>query len=205
MPTSGVEAVIDRVMQVEADEIRRTISEAVDAALKLIDDYELKARSRYEEVMLEGKKEAENERRKMLGSAELEARNLLLQAFEAFFDSAVEGALQEVASLPRDSRYVKAMVRLLQEAISELEEGRYVVQCSARDKEAVSKAMASLKDGNMGYELTMASKYTKSAGGIIVRSEDGMVEYDNTFESRLERLKPAIRRRVFEKYFKEGR
>jgi V/A-type H+-transporting ATPase subunit E len=36
----------------------------------------------------------------------------------------------------------------------------------------------------------------ETIGGIVLSNADGTVKFDNTFESRLERMRPALRKEV---------
>jgi V/A-type H+-transporting ATPase subunit E len=205
MPTNEVETTIGKVLEQESQALTALLDEALKSALKAIDEYELNADNAFDAIMLEGKKEAENVKRKMLGSAELQARNLQLSAYEEFFGGVIKDALEAISSLPRDSRYEKAMVALLRDAIAELDEGKYSVSCVAKDAKAVSDALEEVKEEFPRHELVLSRKHLDGAGGFVLKSKDGTIELDDTFEARLERMKPNIRKRVYERYFKEVR
>jgi vacuolar-type H+-ATPase subunit E/Vma4 len=205
LPSKEVESTVGKVLDEESVSLKAILDEALASSLKLLDDYEEKASEKYEESMLEGRKEAENVRRKILGSAELQARNAQLSAFETFFEGIVVDALNGVRSAPRDGRYERAMVRLMNESLRELEPREYVVSCPESDTLALSAALRETAKDFRGFTLTISKKHFDGAGGFIIVSKDGNVEYNSTFEARLERMKPSIRKRVYERFFKEPR
>ena len=49
-----------------------------------------------------------------------------------------------------------------------------------------------------GAELS--SEMIECLGGIIVKSKDGTMTFDNTIDARIERLKPLIRKEIASKF-----
>jgi len=205
LPSNAIEATVGKVLNEESATIKALLDEALASSLKLVEDYEQKASERYKESMLEGRKQAENVKRKILGSAELQARNAQLSAFESFFEGIVIDALAGVRSTPRDARYERALGKLLRESLQELDRGAYALSCPEADKIALSAALKDVAKDSPGFDLSIAKKYIDSAGGFVVTSRDGTIEFNSTFEARLERMKPSIRKRVYERFFKESR
>ncbi|HVP23200.1 MAG TPA: V-type ATP synthase subunit E family protein [Conexivisphaerales archaeon] len=205
MPSKEIEATVGKVLTEESASIKALLDEALASSLRVIDDFEQRASERYMESMLDGRKQAENVKRKVLGSAELQARNAQLSAFESFFEGIVIEALAAIKAVPREARYEKALVRLLNESLVELDRGDYTLSCPEADRAALAGAVKSVVKDFPGFNLTISKKPIEGAGGFVVVSRDGSVEYNSTFEARLERMKPSIRKRVYERFFKEIR
>ena len=205
MPSNAIEATVGKVLNEESASLKALLDEALASSLKLVEDYERKASDKYKESMLEGRKQAENVKRKILGSAELQARNAQLSAFESFFEGMVIDALAGVRSAPRDARYERALGKLLRESLLELDPGVYSLSCPAADRSALSAALRDVAKDFQGFDLSIAKKNIDSVGGFIIVSKDGTIEFDSTFEARLERMKPSIRKRVYERFFKGSR
>ena len=203
LPSKEIEATVGKVLNEESASLKAMMDEALASSLKLLDDYEQKASEKYKESMLEGSKQAENVKRKILGSAELQARNAQLSAFEDFFERMVLEALDGVRSAPRDARYERSLVRLLKETLTELDAGEYVLSCPESDRVSLSAAIKDVSKEFPSYSLTLSKKHFESAGGFVAASKDGSMEFNSTFEARLERMKPGIRKRVYERFFKE--
>jgi vacuolar-type H+-ATPase subunit E/Vma4 len=205
LSSNAIEATVGKVLNEESASLKALLDEALASSLKVVDDYEQKASEKYKESMLEGSKQAENVKRKILGSAELQARNAQLSAFESFFEGMVIDALAGVRSAPRDARYERALGKLLRESLRELDPGVYALSCSEGDMSALSAALRDVAKEFQGFDLSIAKKNIDSAGGFIIVSKDGTIEFNSTFEARLERTKPSIRKRVYERFFKESR
>lgn len=205
MSSNAVEATVGKVLNEESASLKALLDEALASSLKLVEDYEQRASEKYKESMLEGRKQAENVKRKILGSAELQARNAQLSAFESFFEGIVIDALAAVRSAPRDARYERALVKLLRESLQELDPGVYTLSCPDGDRSSLSAALKDVAKEFHGFDLSIAKRNIDSAGGFIIVSKDGSIEFNSTFEARLERMKPSIRKRVYERFFKERR
>jgi V/A-type H+-transporting ATPase subunit E len=205
LPSTAIEATVGKVLNEESASLKALLDEALASSLKLVEDYEQKASEKYQESMLEGRKQAENVKRKILGSAELQARNAQLSAFESFFEGMVIDALAGVRSAPRDARYERALCKLLRESLAELDPGAYTLSCPEADKAALSSALKDVAKDFPGFDLGIAKKNIDSVGGFVIVSKDGTIEFNSTFEARLERMKPSIRKRVYERFFKENR
>ena len=162
----------DALSRVEA--VRRQTSEAVAKTLE------------------NGERQAESVKRQIVGAAELEARNAELKSLEKAINEVFDSAVKEVSGLSGEAQE-KALTRLIEEGL-EVIGPRAVVQCSAREKKAAASVIRGIGGGKA--RLTLDDKSIDTIGGVVLASEDGSVRFDNTFEARLERMRPALRKEV---------
>jgi V/A-type H+/Na+-transporting ATPase subunit E len=90
------------------------------------------------------------------------------------------------------AEYEKAITHLLAQGV-EFIGPEAKVGCSAKDKKVVSAAIKKLQHGS---KLTLDDEGVRTIGGVVLTTPDGTVKFDNTFEARLERLRPMLRREV---------
>ena len=138
-----------------------------------------------------GDKQAESIRRQILGAAELEARNAQLRALERAVNEAFEGATGKISN-SSGSSYERAIAELIQEGV-EVIGPKAKVQCASKDRRVVSSA---IKKFEGKAKLTMDEEPLETIGGVVLTTPDGTVRFDNTFEARLERMKPILRKEV---------
>ncbi len=139
-----------------------------------------------------GAKQAESIRRQVIGTAELEVRNVQLRSLEVAMTDVFDAATKKVSQSSGTS-YEEALARLIKEGVDILGP-RAKVLCAAKDKRSVSAALEKLggkKDG-----LSVESLSIETMGGVVLTSDDGSVRFDNTFEARLERMRPSLRKEV---------
>ena len=60
----------------------------------------------------------------------------------------------------------------------------------------MKKIIADLQKKSSKVKVSMSSQPIDVIGGIRVKSGDGSMTYDNTIDSRIERLKPLIRKNI---------
>lgn len=138
-----------------------------------------------------GERQAESVKRQMIGAAELEARNAQLKSLERAISEVFDQAIKEVSELSGEA-HEEALARLIEEGL-EVIGPRATVQCNAREKKAVQSAIRKL--GGKA-KVTLDDQSIDTIGGVMLVTEDGSVRFDNTFEARLERMRPALRKEV---------
>ncbi len=142
-------------------------------------------------ILETGEKQAESVKRQILGAAELEARNIQLKALEKAVNEAFDAASRDISE-EKGASYEKAMARLIQEGLDVIGQNARV-QCSAKDRKAVASAVRRLS----GKErVSVDDEPVDTTGGVVLTTPDGSIRFDNTFETRLERMRPTLRKEV---------
>lgn len=142
-------------------------------------------------ILETGMKQSDSVKRQIVGAAELEARNIQLKALEKAVRGAFEAAMKGISESTGAS-YEKAMARLIQEGLDVIGP-RAKVRCSSKDRRAVASAVKKLS-GN--ERVTLEEDPIDTIGGVVLTTSDGSVRFDNTFEARLERMRPTLRKEV---------
>lgn len=136
-------------------------------------------------------KQAESVKRQVIGAAELEARNAQLKALERAVNDAFESATKQISS-STGATYEEAMQRLIQEGVDVIGP-RAKVQCAPKDRKAVASAARKL---GAGAKVSLEEEPIETIGGVVLTTPDGSVRFDNTFDARLERMKPMLRKEI---------
>jgi V/A-type H+-transporting ATPase subunit E len=188
-------ATADTLEKVSGEFESELLSELQDGkqqALSTVESSRREARIAVAKILDASIKQAESLKRQIMGGAELEARNAQLRTLEKavveVFDTAVK-ELQEGSS----SRYEKALALLLKEGL-EVIGPKAKIHCRPKDRRAVLAAIHRL--GGRQSKLVLEEKEIDTIGGVVMSSMDGSVRFDNTFEARLERMKPTLRMEV---------
>ena len=142
-------------------------------------------------ILETGEKQAESAKRQIIGAAELDARNAQLRSLERAVNEAFDLATRQVSSETGASQE-KALISLIQEGLDVLG-SRASIECAAKDRRAVSSAIR--KIGSKA-KLSQSDGEIDTMGGVVLTTPDGSVRFDNTFEARLERMRPTLRKEV---------
>jgi V/A-type H+/Na+-transporting ATPase subunit E len=192
----------DCMSKAAADTLEKVSEEFEAEALADLENGRKEALARVESVRREtaesvakiietGAKQAESAKRQIIGTAELEARNAQLRALERAVNEAFERATKEISEYS-GADLEKALGRLIQEGVDIIgQQSR--VQCAAKDRRAVASAVKRLSGRS---RVTIDDEPIETIGGVVLTTPDGSVRFDNTFEARLERMKPVLRKEV---------
>lgn len=191
---STLESTIDKILQNTENSILSNIKTALVDSQKILDDSIPKLEGEYDKIIADGKKEADKIEKQIIGSADIESRNKQLMALEDAVDKVFTKALDQVANADRSGDYSNLIKSLLDESTQILGTSEIIVSSNANDKDVVQSTLSQFP----GSELSPDT--IDCLGGIIVKSKDGAMTFDNTLDARIERLKPLIRKEIASKF-----
>ncbi len=193
--TSALERTIDKVLaQREADLIKQ-LDSAYEESITNLESSRTNLESEYLRIVEGAKKLAENLRRQIVGSSRLSARNKELVIVETAINDAFERAKVKMASSNKMQGYKALITKMLENSVSEIGSDEVTIECNNNDFEVVKDAISNFHDNNK-VRLKLSDKPINVIGGVRLRSADGSITYDNTLDSRIERLKPLIRKNI---------
>ncbi len=187
---SSLEQAIDTVIDKTEKKILLDLKNSVSFSKQTLDDSLPKLEQEYDKVISNGKKEADKIEKQIIGSADIEARNKQLLLLEEAVEKVFSKALDQISNVDRSGDYSNLIKSLLKEATQILGTSEITVFTNAKDKGVVQSALSKFS----GAELS--SDTIDCIGGIIAKSKDGTVKFDNTLDARIERLKPLIRKEI---------
>ena len=190
----ALEQTIDKILLQTEKEIESGIDSALSDSHQTLDDAIPKLEQEYDKIIADGKKEADKIEKQIIGSADIEARNKQLLALEESVDKVFVKALDEIASTDRSGDYTNLIKSLLDESTKILGTTEVLVSTNSKDRDVVQSALS----GFPGSELS--SDTIQCIGGVIIKSKDGAMTFDNTLDARIERLKPLIRKDIAAKF-----
>jgi len=125
---------------------------------------------------------------RIVGQAELEGRETLMDARKNLLDSIFEEArerLNEVAQGNAETDYHKILKKLISEAVTAIGEDEFMIRANKEDLEYLRKNLSDMDFGITGIDFRFAEEAVDTMGGVIVENRDGTKIYRNTLESRL--------------------
>jgi V/A-type H+-transporting ATPase subunit E len=193
---SALERTISKVLSQKEAELISKIDSAYQESLNNLEASRGKLEAERTRIIESAKKQAENLKRQIIGSGRLQARNQELLMIENAVNSAFEEARKKLAASGGRESYRTLMSSIVEESISSVGSGEVVIECNKNDAELVRKILADLQRKNPGVQARVSDQHVDVLGGIRVKSADGTMTYDNTLDSRIERLKPLIRKNI---------
>jgi V/A-type H+-transporting ATPase subunit E len=187
---SSLEQSIDKILKKTEKEILLDLKNSGSDSKQTLDDSLSKLEQEYDKVISDGKKEANKIEKQIIGSSDLEVRNKQLLLLEEGVDKVFSKALDQIANVDRSGDYSNLIKTMLDESTKILGTTEVTVFTNAKDKDVVQSALSKFS----GAELS--SDTIDCLGGIIIKSKDGTMTFDNTIDARIERLKPLIRKEI---------
>ena len=192
--SDALDKVIKKVAEEAMKECLSLLNSAEKDAMELLDHEVCETIAEATEIIESAKRQAELERSRTLGMAEVEAKNEVLALVEKYVNITIERAMEKLRSAPTMPDYKEAMKKLLLEGLNAIgsdakvwtnAEGMHIL------KELVDEVSAST-----GLRVCVCDEPIDCIAGLKVSSLDEKVIFDNTVEGRLRRLRPLLRKEI---------
>ncbi len=101
--------------------------------------------------------------------------------------------------------YLAHLQGLILQSARVIERDDLIVEANARDLKRLTDHWPQISEAaSAGKQLTLAADPIDILGGLIVHSTDNRIRVDNSFEGRLERLRPRIQHTIIERLLPNG-
>ncbi len=193
-PNSTLEQAIDKIIKKTEKEILLDLKNSGSDSKQTLDNSLTKLEQEYDKIISDGKKEADKIEKQLVGSSDLEVRNKQLLLLEEGVDKAFSKALDQIANTDRSGDYSNLIKTLLDESTKILGTTEVTVFTNTKDKDVVQSALSKFSGAKL------SSDTIDCLGGIIIKSKDGTMTFDNTIDARIQRMKPLIRKEIASKF-----
>ncbi len=191
---SKLESTIDKILRQTEIENLAILKKAFEESLEILTKSQSSLEEDYDRIIDEGKKEAEKIEKQIIGSSDLESRNKEILLVEDSIKKVFEKAIEKISSSTHNDNYSKLMESLLEESIDALGTSDVIISTNSKDKEIVQGLLSKFS----GAELSSDS--IDCLGGVEVKSKDGSMMFTNTIDSKIDRMKPLIRKDIATKF-----
>jgi V/A-type H+-transporting ATPase subunit E len=193
--SSPLERTIDKVLSQKESELISKLDSAYQESLRNLDSSKSKLGSEYMAILENAKKQAENLKRQIVGSSTLAARNNQLILVEESVKTVFEMVRKRLQTLHKEQAYEKLLKQALLNSLNEIGKNDLIIECNKTDFALVRKLVDSINKEKK-TKMVVADKNIDILGGIRAISSDGTLTYDDSIDSRIERLKPLIRKNI---------
>lgn len=143
-------------------------------------------------------------RDRIVGSAELEGRKMVMLSRQELLSQVFEDAEKRLAQISdgkdKGTDYGDVLVKLIVETASAIGGEEFIVSANARDleylKNNLRKIKNQVKDAVGGGDIKLDDEPIDVIGGVVVRNGDGTKTFHNTLEGRLINTRGRIEAQV---------
>ena len=143
-------------------------------------------------VLEKASAEAERVRSQAIATTQLKARTMQLEQREQLLESVFDSAQQKLSTVQRSTDYEKTAHLLLREALVQLGAKKAVVKADEVTRKFFTSSIIDKIVKDLGIQVIIGEAL-KQGTGVIVETEDGHRQYDNTLETRLRRMQDTLR------------
>jgi V/A-type H+-transporting ATPase subunit E len=99
----------------------------------------------------------------------------------------------------QEDAYLKTLQAYITQGAELIERNELIAEVNSRDHQRLVNRWESLvAEAAPNKRVTLAAEPIQTIGGTLIRSEDGRIRLDNTFEGRIDRLRPRLHQIVVE-------
>jgi vacuolar-type H+-ATPase subunit E/Vma4 len=190
-----LERTIDQVITKKESEILTELNKYYIESINNVDSSKSTIEGEYQNIISNAEKKAENLKRQVIGSSKLSARNKELVLIEQAVNDVYVKAKEKLLSYSEDSNYKDMLIKILDESIPNLGSYDIIIECLKKDVDLFKKQTESLAL-KYNKKIKIQSNLKNSLGGFKIKSSDGSITLNNTLDSRIESLKPLIRKNI---------
>lgn len=177
----------------EADQIKADAKEKADAIRKRAHE---QAAVERKAILDRAREDAERLRGQSVATAQLKARSLQLTHREQLLDRVFKAVKEKLSDVQKQPDYDQIAATLLREALTELRVNKAEVRADETTQKSLKKSLNEISK-ELNAELTIGD-VLEEGSGVVVDAADGKLHYDNTLETRLNRLQGTLRSTVYQ-------
>ena len=179
----SAEKIINQIKKDSQIEINQIQKETEKQIKTIVGNAKQEAEVESEKILADGKKQSENIKKILVSKASQAVKRDMLKAKEKIIEECFVSAHHELSILP-ENKYKKIVTRLMKDGKQKLGGNCTVLVCRDVDKKIAEELGLSIS-GNI-----------ETCGGIKIKSDDGRITLDYTFDGTLHREKDEIRIKV---------
>lgn len=177
--------------EVDAQQMRDEAKAKADAIRQRA---QAEAENARREILDRAQQEADRVRSQTVSSAQLKARTMQLEQREKLLDRVFRAAREKLVDIQKSKDYDQLAAMLLREALTQLRVNKAEVRADSATRALLEKTLKDLSS-ELNGQFTVGDNLEEGTG-VIVDAGDGRLHYDNTLETRLERLQSSLRASV---------
>ena len=176
----------------ETQQMREDARAKADAIRQRAQENAEKARR---EILDKAQQEADRLRSQALASAQLKARTLQLEHREKLLDRVFQAAKEKLVDVQKRDDYYQLAAMLLREALVQLRVNKAEIRADPATRAILEKKALNDISSELKGQFTFADNLEEGSG-VVIEAADGKLHYDNTLETRLQRLQSTLRSSV---------
>jgi vacuolar-type H+-ATPase subunit E/Vma4 len=188
---------LERAILTEArDEAEQIKAEAKAKAEAIRKRAQERAEAERTAILERARQDADRLRGQAVATAQLKARSLQLTHREQSLDRVFKTVREKLPDIQKRPDYDQIATLLLREALVQLRVNKAEIRADKTTQSILEKKALDEISKELKGQFTSAA-ILEDGMGVIVDASDGRLHYDNTLETRLDRLESTLRSSVY--------
>jgi vacuolar-type H+-ATPase subunit E/Vma4 len=176
-----------------AEQIKAEAKEKADAIRKRAQE---QAEQERKAILDQAKQDADRLRTQAAATAQLKARSTQLEFREQLLDRVFNAVKDKLPEIEKRPDYDQVAATLLREALSQVRVNKAEVRADKTTADILKKKALHDVSKELNGEFKMGDPLVEGMG-VVVDAGEGRLHYDNTLETRLQRLQGTLRAQVY--------
>jgi len=192
----GIEMLSRAILTEARDEAEQIKAEAKEKAEAIRKRAQEQAEQERKAILERAREDAERLRGQAVATAQLKARSLQLTHREQLLDRVFKTVRERLSDIQKRPDYDQIAALLLREALVQLRVNKAEIRADKTTKTILEKKALDEISRELKGQFTSAGE-SEEGMGVIIDAADGKLHYDNTLETRLQRLEGSLRSAVY--------
>ena len=192
----GIEMLSRAILTEARDEAEQIKAEAKEKAEAIRKRAQEQAEQERKSILDRAREDAERLRGQAAATAQLKARSQQLTNREQLLDRVFQTVRERLAEVQKRPDYDQIAALLLREALVQLRVNKAQIRADKTTQSIIEKKALADVSKELNGQFTSAEALEEGTG-IVIDAADGKLHYDNTLETRLQRLESTLRAAVY--------
>lgn len=177
----------------EADQMKAEAQEKADAIRRRAQE---QAEAEKRAILERARQDAERLRGQAVATAQLKARSLDLTNREQLLERVFKTVKEKLPEVQKRPDYDRIAAALLREALVQLRVNKAQIKADRTTQRILENGALGDISKELNGQFSSADALEEGIG-VVVEAGDGKLHYDNTLETRLDRLQSSLRASVY--------
>ena len=190
-----LERTIDQVITKKESELLTRLNNSYLESINNLELSKSQLELEYANIISNAEKKADILKRQVIGSSKLSSRNKELVLLEQAVNNVFAKAKEKFLLHTDESIYKNLLIKMLEESIPNIATSGIVIECLEKDTDFFRQQIEGIS-AKYNKKIKLHNNLKNYMGGFRIKSTDGTITLNNTIDSRIETLKPLIRKNI---------
>ena len=195
-PDENIERLSREILQQAESEAEQIISEAKTKAQQIQIHAQEEAAAERARILDQAKRDSDRIRSQAIATTQLKARTLQLESREKLLTEVFAEALKKLPSVQQWNDYESIIENLAEEAISQIGSNKVAIHADKFTTKILVDSVLKKLNAKFNGMIEIGDPLENKTG-LIAATVNGHLNYDNTLETRLQKLENELRSPVY--------